>query len=282
MLCCIGDLVEDIVVWLSDDIAVGTDTAASIHRRQGGSAANVAVSAALGGAAVRFIGRVGSDAIGRALIEQIRFVGVDGRVQTKGRTGTIVVLVDDSGERTMLPDRAAATELTDVPPSDLDGVTWLHVPAYSLTIEPLATASRSAIRAVKHSGGSISIDASSVAIIEEHDTDEFASMISALQPDVMFCNADEAAVLGIEDTKGLPGVEVVVIKAGGEPARAYRNGALDTSVPALDVTTVRDTTGAGDAFAAGFIVEQMDSGDLRGAMVQGHRFAAQVLTDRSS
>ena len=63
MLCCIGDLVEDVVVWLTSDIATGTDTNASIRRRRGGSAANVAVSAALTGASVRFIGRV---EIGRA------------------------------------------------------------------------------------------------------------------------------------------------------------------------------------------------------------------------
>ena len=64
------------------------------------------------------------------------------RVQRRGRTGSVVVLVGPDGERTMLPDRGAATELTDVDPAWLDGVTWLHVPSYSLLSEPIGAASR--------------------------------------------------------------------------------------------------------------------------------------------
>jgi sugar/nucleoside kinase (ribokinase family) len=64
--------------------------------------------------AVRFVGRVGDDAAGAALVRDLVGAGVDARVQREGRTGTIVILVDEDGERTMYPDRAAAGELAGV------------------------------------------------------------------------------------------------------------------------------------------------------------------------
>ncbi|MCL1598182.1 MAG: PfkB family carbohydrate kinase, partial [Actinomycetia bacterium] len=214
MLCCLGDVVEDVVVWLSSDVATGTDTAVSIHRRRGGSAANVAVAAANTGTGVRFIGRVGTDAIGRSLIGDLAIAGVDARVQQQGRTGTIVVLVHPGGERSMLPDRAAAVELDSIDDTDLAGVTWLHVPAYSLVVEPLGAASREAIRKVQRTGGKVSIDASSVAIIEDFGIARFSAMIDALKPDVLFCNADEGNVLAMTDSRGASGADLTVVKNG--------------------------------------------------------------------
>jgi sugar/nucleoside kinase (ribokinase family) len=282
VLCCIGDLAEDIVVQLTSDIATGTDTEASITRRRGGSAANVAVAAVSAGLSVRFIGRVGSDAIGAALIEELRVAGVDPRVQEAGRTGTIVVLVDDSGERSMLPDRAASTELEGIEPLDLAGVDWLHVPAYSLVIEPLATAARLAIETVQQAGSVVSIDASSVAIIDEMRADTFSEMLRTIGPEVVFCNADEAAALGVSDSMGLSGVVLTVVKAGGGAAVAFSGGGVVASVPALSLSQVRDTTGAGDAFAAGFIAARLAASDVDQAILEGHRLAAQVLTEHSS
>ncbi len=278
MLCCLGDVIEDVVVWLTADIATGTDTPVTIHRRRGGSAANVAVAAANTGTRVRFIGRVGSDAIGRSLIGELAIAGVDARVQQEGRTGTIVVLVDDAGERSMLPDRAAAVELDTIDDADLVGVTWLHVPAYSLVIEPLGEASREAIRKVQRTGGVVSIDASSVAIIENFGVDRFSAMIDDLRPDVLFCNADEGHVLGMEDSRGAGAVDLTIVKDGGDPAVAYSGGRVVATVPAFTVNEVRDTTGAGDAFAAGFIVARMAGVDIEGAITAGHRRAAEVLT----
>lgn len=281
MLCCIGDLVEDVVVWLSSEVATGTDTAAPIRRRRGGSAANVAVGAASAGMDVRFIGRVGSDAIGAALIEELRSCGVDPRVQQEGRTGTIVVLVDTEGERSMLPDRAASTELSGVGADDLAGVDWLHVPAYSLVVEPLATTSRLAIEKVQQTGAVVSIDASSVAIIKDLGTGPFSAMLEGLCPDVVLCNAEEGSVLGVSPMMGLPGVGLTVVKAGKEPGVAFSGGELVASVAPMNLDGVRDTTGAGDAFAAGFIAARTESTDIAAAIAGGHGLAARVLTEHS-
>ncbi len=278
MLCCIGDLVEDVVVRLSSDIAEATDTDVSIQRRRGGSAANVAVSASSTGAPVRFIGRVGSDATGAALVLELEASGVDAWVQRAGRTGTIVVLVDSEGERSMLTDRAAAIELEAISDEALDGVTWLHVPAYSLVVEPLATTSTRAIRTVQKSGGRVSIDASSVAIIEQLSADRFSEMLAELGPDVVFCNQDEGAVLGVRSHSGLIGARLTIVKAGAQEAVAYHEGELVARVRPASLTNVRDTTGAGDAFAAGFILARMNSQDVPTAIESGNRSAARLLT----
>lgn len=278
MLCCIGDLVEDVVARLSSDIAHGTDTDVDIHRRRGGSAANVAVAAAETGASVRFIGRVGADAVGTALVSDLEVSGVDAVIQRAGRTGTIVVLVDATGERSMLPDRAAAVELDAVSVADLDGVDWLHVPAYSLVRGPLADVSGEAIRMVKGRGGAVSVDASSVAIIEDFGVARFIEMLETFGPTVVLCNRDEANLLGVSGAGGLPGVEFTVVKDGARDAVVLDCTQVIASAPAQRMDQVRDTTGAGDAFAAGFITAMMAGSDVESALVNGHKVAAGVLT----
>ncbi|MDE3131176.1 MAG: hypothetical protein KGL16_08465, partial [Acidobacteriota bacterium] len=101
MLGVVGDLVEDIVVWSPGAVRPATDNPSRITRTRGGSAANVAALAASIGTPARFIGRVGDDATGCQLVEQLSQCGVDVRAQRNGRTGAVVVLVDAAGERTM-------------------------------------------------------------------------------------------------------------------------------------------------------------------------------------
>jgi sugar/nucleoside kinase (ribokinase family) len=282
VLCCIGDLVEDIVAWLSSDIAEGTDTDVEIHRRRGGSAANVAVAAAGTGLSVRFIGRVGDDAIGRVLVSELTDAGVEPVIQRSGRTGTIVVLVDAAGERSMLPDRAAAIELDDVSSADLDGVDWLHVPAYSLVAGSIAEVSMEAMRIVKERGGTVSVDASSVAIIKAFGVHRFGDLLSLLGPNVVLCNRDEANLLEISEAEGLPGVDITVVKDGPRTAVALDRSGIVASASAWQLSDVRDTTGAGDAFAAGFIAATMNGSDLEPALANGHAVAAGVLTRLAS
>ena len=127
---------EDVVVHLHGPINVASDTGATVLRRRGGSAANVAVAVRRAGGTARFIGQVGNDPLGEMLVDVLRAEGIDVAVRRHGRSGTIVVLVEAGGERTMLSDRAACTELDGADPEWLDGLTTLHVPVYSLTTAP--------------------------------------------------------------------------------------------------------------------------------------------------
>jgi sugar/nucleoside kinase (ribokinase family) len=139
-----------------------------------------------------------------------------------------------------------------------------------------------AIHIVKERGGTVSVDASSVAIIEDFGVARFAELLETLGPTVLLCNRDEADLLGVSIAGGLRGVEVTVIKDGGNRAVAVDDSGIVASAPAQGVSFVRDTTGAGDAFAAGFITEMMVVHNAEAALVNGHRVAAGVLTRLTS
>jgi len=275
VLCAVGDLVEDVVVWLSDVPRRATDTPVRIFHRRGGSAANVAAFAAGLAHTARFIGRVGDDALGDRLVADLMAAGVDARVQRAGRTGTIVVLVDQGGERTMLPDRGAATELATVPPSWLGGVTVLHLPAYSLTAEPIATACVELAMQARREQIALSVDASSVAVLEAFGVDRFRSLLRDLAPAVVLANVEEAAALNLVVDPPAP---ITVVKDGARPVVVVSGGdAPCQRVPVAPVDVVTDTTGAGDGFAAGFLLAWSGGAPVVEAVRAGSAVAATVL-----
>jgi sugar/nucleoside kinase (ribokinase family) len=271
----VGDLVEDVVVWLEAPPRRGTDTPARVFRRRGGSAANVVSFAALDGSPARFIGRVGDDPLGERLVADLAATGAEVLVQHEGRSGTIVVLVEPGGERTMLPDRGACTELAGVPAEWLDGIAVLHLPAYSLVVEPLGATARSLATQSRHRGALLSIDASSVDVLERFGPGAFRRLLADLAPDVVLANADEAVVL---DLAGAPIGRLVVVKSGPAPVTVIDAAGGRTTVPVPQLATVADTTGAGDAFAAGFLAALAAGAGPTDAAVAGNRLAARVLT----
>jgi sugar/nucleoside kinase (ribokinase family) len=274
VLCAVGDLVEDVVVRVHQPVRPGTDTSATIERRPGGSAASVAREAARFGAA-RFIGRVGNDAIGAALVAGLELDGVDARVQRAGRSGTIVVLVDESGERTMFPDRGACAELEEVADGWLIDVSVLHLPSYSIFSEPIGATCSHLVDVVRRQGGRVSIDASSTGVLTDVGVAEAKDRFAELRPDVFFANADEAAMLDLVDWPG-----AVVVKRGAEPVEVITGG-RNRSVPVPALTSGIDTTGAGDAFAGGFLAAWTTGADVEEATAAGVASATRLLRTRA-
>ena len=277
MLGAVGDLVEDVVVHLLESVNTASDTRSVVSRRRGGSAANVVEAACLARARARFIGQVGNDATGRWLTEQLEAVGADVAVRWVGRSGTIIVLVDPSGERTMLADRATCVALADPDPAWLDGLRTLHIPYYSLVGEPLATTTATLARWANERGIRVSVDASSAALLQHDGADVALARIAALAPQVVLANELEAAVLGDGLHPTSLGGAVVVVKHGADPAVVMQPGMHAVEVPALAVPSVRDTTGAGDAFAAGLLIAMADGADPVTAAANGHAVAAAAV-----
>lgn len=281
MLCTIGDLIEDVVVWLNTEqrnqLNIGSDTDSVIVRTRGGSAANVAMFGALTGTPSRFIGQVGNDKLGEQLCASLRESGVDVCTVAKGRTGSIVVLVQLNGERTFLTDRGVASELSVFDAQHLLGVSIVHVPTYSLAHDPLATTAIQYIRAARAAGALISIDASSTAVLRDYGVERYAALIASIAPDVFMCNIDEAELLTIDAVHPMPGAQLTVIKRGALPVIAITAAGAVTEVAPPSVANIVDTTGAGDAFAAGFLPLYSSSRNIADAITRGHSIAARVL-----
>ena len=280
VLAVVGDLVEDVVVWASEPLRAATDTAARVFRARGGSAANVAALAA-SRVPTRFIGRVGADAAGDALADDLAASGVDVRVQRNGRTGTVVLLVDADGERTMFPDRGASAELEAVDDGWLEGIAWLHVPAYGLEHEPMRGELMRLAALVRGLGARVSVDASSTGLIAGLGVDFALDLVRAIAPDVLFANEDEAAMLGSAGGGGLAAsvAPTVVVKHGPLPTAVIESGTLTARVDVTPVPGIRDLTGAGDAFAAGFLAATLQGADAAAACLAGHASAASVVVN---
>ena len=246
LVCSLGDLTLDVIVRLAGPIAPGGDTDAEIRLTAGGQAANVSAWAAELGATARFIGKRGADDAARLALAGLAAQGVDVVGPSEGRNGIVCSIVSPDGERSMAADRGAAATLRpeEVDSAWLAGCDHLFVSGYALMREPARTAAAHAVELAQNEGAQVSVDLASWSAIRDVGAEEFRAVVTDLAPDVVFANEDEDRVVGG------PIAEVMWILKRG--ARGCSFGGDER--PALPVTRVVDSTGAGDALAAGWIV----------------------------
>jgi ribokinase len=257
MICTLGDLLLDVVVRTAQPLAPGADSPVQTRLATGGQAANVAAWVAELGSEARCVAKRAGDeagALARSLLEA-RGVELVGPV-VDGRTGVVVALVGADGERTMATDRGVSPELA---PGELeaewfDGCAWLHVSGYSLLAEPIAEAALAAARLARARGAAVSVDLSSWSSIRDYGADRFRANLDALAPDVVFANEPEWEMVG----GAYALAETAVVKRGSRGVEV-RTGAGVEEHPPLGSEVV-DTTGAGDALAAGFLVGGIELG----------------------
>lgn len=247
LVCTLGDLVLDVIVRLEQPLAPGGDASSRITLGAGGQAANVAAWVRSLGGQARWLGKRGDDHAGRIAAAQLSRYGVElmGPVAPAGN-GVVVSLVDPDGSRTMCPDRGVATELTpdEVDPSWLEGAGWLHVSGYALFRQPLRDAAAAAVAAARAAGSRVSVDLASWSGIRDTGAEMVRALLERLAPDVVLANEDEDRIVG----GPVPGAAWIL-------KRGARGCSFDGDErPALAVERVVDTTGAGDALAAGWLV----------------------------
>jgi sugar/nucleoside kinase (ribokinase family) len=275
----LGDVMLDVVARLEGAIAPGSDAPARIELLGGGSGANVAAWLASAGAEVVLVGAVGDDTRGRAARAELEAAGVEARlaVDAERATGTCIVLVAPGGERTMVPDPGAnaGLEPSDLPDDAFESAGHLHVAGYALLREASRVTARTAIERARARALSVSIDPSSAALLSS------AFLDLAAGADLLLPNADEATALtGEADperaaarlAERVPEV-VVTLGAGGA---LWTDGRELVRVPS-ERARVLDSTGAGDAFAAGLLAARAEGASPEEALAAGCRLAASAV-----
>jgi sugar/nucleoside kinase (ribokinase family) len=245
VICTLGDLLLDVIVRLDGPMEEDTDTYGRTRVGPGGQAANVAAWAVELGARARFVGKRAQDAAGRMLVGELTRRGVEvAGPEVDSGTGTVVSIATVDGKRAMLTDRGVSPDLRpqELQPHWLAGCERVHLPAYSLVVEPIRAAAVGAAALVPR----VSVDLSSTTAIEAGGVDQFRNLLGGLGADIVFGNEAEVELLG-----EIP-AETVVVKRGGRGILVRRDDA-DSEWPAVPAQVV-DTTGAGDALAAGFLV----------------------------
>jgi sugar/nucleoside kinase (ribokinase family) len=246
-VCTLGDLLLDVIVRLEQPLSSGADATASTRVGAGGQAANVAAWAVALGAKARFVGRRADDEAGRLAAAELERRGVEvlGPV-VAGRNGVVVSLVDAGGDRTMASDRGVAPQLLsdELEMRWFGNVDWLHITGYALFRKPIDEAAAKAAGGVRGQGGRISVDLSSWSMIRAFGADRLLRRLELLAPDVIFGNREELEEIG----GSFPAPEWV-LKLGAEGIELSDGRRLPAPV-----AEVVDTTGAGDALAAGYLL----------------------------
>ena len=281
----IGDLMVDVLAVMSRPLARGSDTPSGISTQGGGSAANVAAWLARQQVQATYVGRVGDDALGREALELLGRHGVDVRatVTPDRTTGTCIVLIEPGGERSMLPDSGANATLSpdDLPLDLFRPGTHLHLSGYTLLSDGPREAGLTALARAREAGMTVSIDPSSAALLQTAGPDRFLEWTRGV--DLLMPNEDEARVLtGVSDPREAAAAlstsyREVVVKLGRHGA-LWHGGFISASAPAERVAEVVDTTGAGDAFAAGFLASWLLHPEPESALAAGNRLAASAVT----
>ncbi|MBA2414511.1 MAG: sugar kinase [Geodermatophilaceae bacterium] len=279
----VGDIAVDVVATMSAPVARGSDSPARIRYAAGGAGANVAAWLADLDVSVALIGRVGADDAGRSCLAGLTAAGVQVvvAIDPEATTGTVIVLVDPDGERSMIPDRGANLRLE---PADVDerffarGI-HLHLSGYPLLDAGSRAAALHALALARGAGMTISVDPASTAPILAFGTDRFLAATEGV--DLLLPNRAEAELLTGREDSGAAAVELarrygaVVVTCGAQGA-VWAAGGESGLVPALPARVV-DTTGAGDAFTAGLLASWLAAQPLPDCVLAGTRAAARAV-----
>jgi sugar/nucleoside kinase (ribokinase family) len=244
----VGDAGLDVTATAAALPVPGGDARASIGIRPGGAGANTAAWLAVLGASPVLLSRVGTDRAAGQVRDALAAAGVEAflTADPDAPTCTVVVLVDGTGQRTMLADRGAAGRLApvDVDPAALAGADHLHLSGYVLLDDSSRAGGLAALAAARAAGLTTSVDPQAAQLLEPG----FLDLVSGV--DLLLPSAGELAALGGAEAV-LAAVRAVAVTAGvGGATWLDRTGLWN--VPAEPVRPV-DTTGAGDAFDAGLL-----------------------------
>ncbi|EMC1013616.1 aminoimidazole riboside kinase [Enterobacter bugandensis] len=283
-------------IWVLGDAVVDLlpDGEGKLLQCPGGAPANVAVGIARLGGKSAFIGRVGDDPFGRFMAKTLADERVDVkhmRLDPAHRTSTVVVDLDDHGERSFTfmvrPSADLFLEPADLP--TFSAGEWLHVCSIALSAEPSRSATFQAMDAIRKAGGYVSFDPNIRPDLWPDENSLRRCLEQALQSaDVVKLSVEELAFLtgdadvreGLNTLMQRCPARLVLVTQGKEGVIAWHQGAVK-HYPATPVQCV-DTTGAGDAFVAGLLYGLAASQELVPAIALAQRCGALATTAKGA
>jgi sugar/nucleoside kinase (ribokinase family) len=281
-ILCIGDIMLDVTAVIGKPIVEGLETRASISTFGGGAAANVASWLVAANTPSYLITRVGDDAAGKAVLDQLDQLGVahSDKVVAGKNTGVVIVIVGNDGERTMFPDSGANAGLGVADLPELSEFSAVYLSGYPLINPQSNPGVLEIVEVLRKEKLPIIFDPATVGVLLEVGVARVRQWLEFM--DVVVLNEEEAQFITgfanpIEAAADLLKiVPTVVIKRGSNGALAQQRDGSLIQIPALP-TTVVNTTGAGDAFAAGFISIWAQDGQLADALAAGAKLAAECV-----
>jgi sugar/nucleoside kinase (ribokinase family) len=252
----VGDAALDVIARHDKPLPHGGDARAKIRFTGGGSGANTALWLSSLGTETTLLARIGDDPGGRLIRAELEAAGVRCAfaVDPEAPTCCVVVMVDGSGQRSMLADRGANQRFSpeDVTPATLAGAGHLHLSGYVLLDPPSRAAGLAALALARELGLTTSVDPQAAT----HITDPAAFLDDVRGVDLLMPNTEElVALTGSADpasAKELLGAVGAVVVTAGLDGASWVGADGVTSVPAVEAECI-DSTGAGDAFDAGVL-----------------------------
>ncbi|MBR2450256.1 MAG: adenosine kinase [Paludibacteraceae bacterium] len=234
------------------------------HLVAGGSASNtVATIAQLGGKAA-FIGKIGSDEVGKFYRDDLIKNNVKPLLLTSSlMSGCCVVLITPDGERTFCTYLGAAADLKaeDIRKEAFVGYDICHVEGYLVQDHNLI---EKALRTAKEQGCTVSLDLASYNVVNENH--QFLKDLIYKYVDIVFANEDESfAYTHLNPEESVSNIaeqcDIAVVKVG-KRGSYVRQGNQVHHIGAI-TSSCLDSTGAGDLYAGGFLHALSDGFDLR-------------------
>lgn len=278
-IICFGDVIDDVVAVPEGAIRDDTDTPAAIRMMPGGSAANTAAWLGSLGAEVDFVGIVAAADVAR---HSAALIGVTAHIAGHATlpTGTIVVVVQGQS-RTMLTQRGAncALDPADATAALLASAGVLHITGHVLLNDAGADGISRLIARARAAGVAVSVDPGSAGFIADYGVDAFLAAIAGAS--ILFPSLEEGSLL-----TGLAAPEAIAAKL----AESFEVVALTLGIDGVIVASgdtvekvvashasVVDPTGAGDAFAAGFLADWVRTHDPIAAAMTGALVGARAV-----
>ena len=301
----IGNAIVDVIARAEDDFLVAQgmnkgamalidearakaiyDAMGPATESSGGSAANTIAGVASFGARAAFVGKVRDDELGRAFAHDIRSINVafDTKPATSGpSTARCYIMVTPDGERTMNTYLGAAQDLrpADIDEAQVAAAEVVYLEGY-LWDPPQAKEAFVKAAGIAHKNGRrVALTLSDSFCVDRYRA-EFLDLIRKGTVDIVFANEHElrslyeTADFAVASMALQKDAKLAVVTRSEKGCVVIDKDAM-TAVPAAPIAQVADVTGAGDLFAAGFLVGLARGKDVKTAARLGGLAAAEVI-----